>query len=513
MTRNQTMYGAFTATVDAHGDEPALEVGGERLTYRELDSLADSIAAHIVAAGGVDAPVIGLYANRSLAAYAGYLAIQRLGAAVVPLHPAWPKQRNDTVIERAGITVVVSEQPERGLTASIVDASRDRIAELREHPAGTSFRRPPAPGDTAYILFTSGSTGTPKGVPIKHGNVSAYLDHVVPRYGIEPGSRVSQTFDLTFDLSVFDLFATWAGGATLVVPGRADLLAPAKFVARAGITHWFSVPSVVSLAAQLGRLQPGCMPGLRWSLFCGEALTVEQAQAWQAAAPAATVENLYGPTELTLSVAQQRLATDPGQWYRPANGTVQIGTIHPGHETLLIGEHGTESDPGELCVRGPQRFDGYLDPASNVGRFYEFDGTTATACGELDSVPADLWYRTGDLVTVEQGGFTHLGRIDHQVKVHGYRVELGEIEAALREQDGVWDAVVLLITTPDGREQLAAAYTGDPARAGELETPMRGRLPVHMVPRTFTWLENLPLNMNGKTDRAAIAKLLASAAE
>lgn len=498
-----TMYGWFAATVAEHGTQPALRLGGEQLSYTELDSLADSIAARIVATGGTELPAVGLYANRSLAAYAGYLAIQRLGAAVVPLHPAWPKQRNDTVIERAGITVVVSEKPDVDLSASIVDAST-------VGPAGSPAHRPPAPEDVAYVLFTSGSTGTPKGVPVRHRNVAAYLDHVVPRYGLGPGCRVSQTFDLTFDLSVFDLFATWGAGATLVVPGRADLLSPAKFVTRERITHWFSVPSVVSVAAQLGRLKPGCMPELRWSLFCGEALTIEQARAWQAAAPASSVENLYGPTELTLSVAQHRLLGDPEAWQVPANGTVPIGVIHPGHETLVVGEHGRPAEIGELCVRGPQRFDGYLDCANNAGRFYAFDGERVTACDELATVPADLWYRTGDLVCTEQGSLVHLGRIDHQVKVHGYRVELGEIEAALREQDGVWDAVVLLVTTADGREALVAAYTGEPERAQRLAETLAGRLPKYMVPNGFHWLERLPLNMNGKTDRAAIAKTLAA---
>lgn len=124
---------------------------------------------------------------------------------------------------------------------------------------------------------------------------------------MEPGSRVSQTFDLTFDLSVFDMFTAWGGGATLVVPSREDLLAPVRFVAEKRLTHWFSVPSMVSYAQRLRSLRPGSMPTLRWSLFCGEPLTTHQATAWQRAAPGGVVENLYGPTELTISCAEYRL--------------------------------------------------------------------------------------------------------------------------------------------------------------------------------------------------------------
>ncbi|GAA3081925.1 hypothetical protein GCM10020000_79830 [Streptomyces olivoverticillatus] len=132
-------------------------------------------------------------------------------------------------------------------------------------------------------------------MPVSHRNVDAYLRHVIPRYRLGPGARVTQTFDLTFDLSVFDLFATWGSGATLVVPSRGELLSPARFVATRGITHWFSVPSVISVAQRLGRLAGNSMPRLRWSLFCGEQLTVEQAGAWQRAAPGSTVEKPLRP--------------------------------------------------------------------------------------------------------------------------------------------------------------------------------------------------------------------------
>lgn len=499
MTDVRTMYEWFAAGAAGHPDAVALEVGGTSYTFAELDHVAGGLAADILAAA--DAPrAVGLHANRSLTAYAGYLAIQRIGAAVVPLHPAWPRARTEAVIAAAGIPVVLTDAaPE--VSATVV--RHDPAAE----PSAAAEPRKADADDTAYVLFTSGSTGAPKGVPVTHRSVDAFLRHVIARYEMGPGCRVSQTFDLAFDLSVFDLFATWGSASTLVVPSRGELLAPARFVDRSGITHWFSVPSVISLSDRLGRLAPGAMPGLRWSLFCGEALTVDQAAAWQAAAPGSVLENLYGPTELTLSITQFRLPPDVTKWPKPANGTVPIGEVYPGHEAILVGPDGRAGDFGELCVRGPQRFAGYLDAANNTDRFIEFDGTVGVPCGERAEVAAELWYRTGDLVQRGADGFVHLGRIDHQVKVQGYRVELGEIEAALRTLAPVAEAVVVM-TRPAGRPQLEAVYTGTRAEAQELDAGVRAVLPPHMIPRAYTWVERLPLNLNGKVDRAEIAKTL-----
>jgi non-ribosomal peptide synthetase component F len=276
------------------------------------------------------------------------------------------------------------------------------------------------------------------------------------------------------------------------VPSRTDLLSPADFVLKRGITHWFSVPSVISVAERIGRLPENAMPSLRWSLFCGEQLTVKQAKAWRRAAPHSVIENLYGPTELTLSCTHFRLPADVTAW-PSGNGTVPIGDVHPGTEAEVF--------DGELCVRGVQRFDGYLDEADNEGRFVTTDGEPWTGPG---APAADLWYRTGDLVRYEDGALVHLGRDDHQVKVRGYRVELGEVESVLRDQDGVVDAIVVAVEEPAGATVLHAVYTGE-AGSDDLPGALRAMLPPHMVPRTVMHWRELPLNPNGKVDRGAIA--------
>ncbi|MFI9569257.1 amino acid adenylation domain-containing protein [Streptomyces rishiriensis] len=516
MNATWTMYDWFAASAAEHGDRrTALEVAGEHLTYAELDATARRLAAALLAAHGGLPSRVGLLAARSTAAYAGYLAAQRLGAAVVPLNPAFPPARNATIAREAGLDLVIAEEgaPGRaGLPVPAVVLSAERMRALRSGPVPELPACAAGPDDLAYILFTSGSTGRPKGVPIAHRNVSAYLSHVIARYELGPGARVSQTFDLTFDPSVYDMFGAWGGGATLVVPGKEDLLSPVRFVNRHAITHWNSVPSVASIARRLRALKPGAMPTLRWSLFCGEALMLSHARAWQAAAPGSVLENLYGPTEMTVTWTQFRLPADAGDRPRPANGTVPIGTPYPGQEHLVIGEDGRPALDGELCVRGSQRFPGYLDPAHDIGRFLSFDGERAVPYDGSQPLSAAHWYRTGDRVTTLDGALVHLGRLDHQLKIRGYRVELGEIESALLAQSGVTEAAAVALHGPDGDIELAAVYTGSARDAGALLEGLRERLPAYMVPAVLTALDALPLNANGKVDRTALTALLSAPA-
>lgn len=504
MSAPRTLYDWFAASVERYGDQIALEVGDELLTYRDLAERAGRVAAGLLrTAGGRPPRRVGLLASRTVSAYAGYLAAQRLGATVVPLNPAFPAARNATIARTAGLTLVLTDGhdlPECPVSSVPI---REQDGECGPLPASAA-----APDDLAYILFTSGSTGTPKGVPITHRNVGAYLAHTIARYEVGPGARMSQTFDLTFDVSVFDMFTAWGSGATLVVPDRNDVLTPVRFVSERAITHWCSVPSVISFARRMRALRPGSMPTLRFSLFAGEPLSVQQAEAWQRAAPGSVIENFYGPTELTITCSEFRLPADPGRWPRTANGTVPIGTVYPHLEYRVLDEHGHPAREGELCVRGSQRFPGYLDPADNAGRFLRLSGDTAVPHDGSGQVTADLWYRTGDRVVDDGGILVHLGRVDHQVKVSGYRIELGEIEAALRDQPGVGDAVVLATTGPRGDTELSAVCTGDALDRGELLNSLRSRLPAYMVPADLVLLDEIPLNGNGKTDRKALTVLL-----
>lgn len=510
MSSPRTLYEWFARSAAQFGDCTALEVDHEQVTYRELRNLAEQLAARLVAANEGAAPRrVGLLAGRSLAGYVGYLAILRTGAAVVPLNPDFPVARNAAVAAGAGVDVIVTDGSSGAsdLGLPLLMADPEELSEPSAEPLTAPC--PAAPDDVAYILFTSGSTGAPKGVPILHRNVGAYLSHAVRRYEVGPGSRLSQSFDLTFDGSVHDLFVAWGSGGTLVVPRRAQLLAPVTFVNAVRLTHWFSVPSVASFAARLDTLQPDSMPTLRWSLFGGEPLPLALAQAWQAAAPNGTLENVYGPTETTITCTAYELPRTPEDCPRPANGTVPIGTCHPSVEFRVLDENGEPGTEGELCLRGPQRFPGYLDASNDHGRFGSFD-RDGVAHRHTAGVPLtdQHWYRTGDRVALQDGQLVHLGRLDHQVSIRGYRIELGEIEAQLREQTGVHDAIVLAVEGSDGEKELEAAISGNIEGTEPVHAALRDCLPSYMRPRRITVFDTLPLNPNGKIDHHALAASL-----
>ncbi|WP_320068830.1 amino acid adenylation domain-containing protein [Micromonospora sp. RTGN7] len=503
----ETLYELFASTAARTPDAVAVETDDGPLTYAELHRCALGLAELIVSRHGGVPTRVALLAAHSVAAFAGYLAAQRLGAAVTPLNPAYPVVRNRMVCDLARPDVlIVDDSGEVQLGTGLAGAAPTVLpltdGQVREAAAGGDSLAPhrAAADDTAYILFTSGSTGRPKGVPITHRSAIAYVRHNVTRFAVGPEARVSHTFDLTFDPSVFDLFVTWAGGATLVVPRKAELLSPVEYLRDRRITHWFSVPSVVSVGDELGTLPSGQVTDLRYSIFIGEPLTYRQAERWQEITPGAVIANVYGPTELTVACTEFRLDLDPLRWPMTSNDTVPIGPIYDFLDYLLVDEHGRAAEEGELCVRGVQRFDGYLDSSDDFGRFlsYSPDGAEPYQGGGLSP---EHYYRTGDRVRVEDGNLVHLGRLDNQVKVRGYRIELGEVEAALRRHDDVTQAVVIPVNRT-GETELVGFYTG--VEVPGLRRWLRKQVPVHMVPRTLTRLPAMPLNANGKIDRGAL---------
>jgi non-ribosomal peptide synthetase component F len=345
--------------------------------------------------------------------------------------------------------------------------------------------------DTAYILFTSGSTGRPKGVRLTHANLAAYFRTFDSRYEFAPDDVFSQTLGLNFDCSLVDMFGAWAAGSTVqVVPALAFGDLPG-FAAEHGLTVWFSTPSAIALVRRMGGLRPGALPGLRLSYFAGEALLCADAERWQHAT-GGVVENLYGPAELTITVTSHRYS--PRSRELAVNGVVPIGRLHGDHDGLLLGPDGEPAaDEGELCITGPQMSPGYLNPEQDHGTFVQREGRT--------------WYHTGDRVRrLANGELAYLGRSDSQVQVHGLRVELAEVDQAVRDLPGVTDAVTVPVHV-DATTELAVFYTGTKVAPMALARRLREVLPAAMVPRQLRHLEEFPLNVNRKVDRGLLAKL------
>jgi non-ribosomal peptide synthetase component F len=319
--KTRTLYEWFADSVRNHPDNIAIEVGADSLSYAELADAVCRCSQAMYELRGERPTRVGLLSSRSMAGYLGYLAALRLGATVVPLNPANPAVRNLAITEEAGVDLTLIDDssgeflPEYRRLAGVplLDLTGQRWRTLLEpgRPdvvVDVLHRRPQ---DFAYLIFTSGTTGRPKGVPSTHANVDSFLTEVIKRYRFTPESRVSQTFEMCFDGSILAMFGAWGSGATLCVARRHDILAPVRFINTKRLTHWLSVPSLISFAQRLRALRPASMPTLVLSSFGGEPLTTDQVNAWLAAAPNTVVINCYGPTETTVIVTAYQVPTDP----------------------------------------------------------------------------------------------------------------------------------------------------------------------------------------------------------
>ncbi len=475
----------------------AIRVDSESLTYEAVHELALQRAGELVARAPQGPHPVAVLADKSPTAYVGILAALYAGAAVVPLNPRFPARLTRHMLTTAGVGTVVADPVGR---AALAETELD-LPVLGESAAGKALDAPVAvrPSDIAYILFTSGSTGRPKGVPLTHGATARYFELLDQRYDFGPGDVFSQNVGLNFDCAVFELFCAWGDGAAVhVVPAGAHRDLPA-FLAERRMTVWFSVPSNISFIRRMGHLTPGALPTLRWSFFAGEALLCEDAAAWQAAAPGSRVENLYGPTELTVTITGHRWAPGVSE-SRAVNGVVPIGPVHPGHEHLLLdGERESETE-GELCISGPQMTAGYLDPEDDEGRFLERHGRR--------------WYRTGDRVRrLADGELLYLGRLDAQVQIQGHRVELAEVDHAVRQCAGVQNAAAVTRPAPGGGLELVIYYTGDRVPPATLRRQLSAHLPEGMMPKVFRHVTEFPLNANRKIDRKRLAREAAGTTE
>ncbi|HEU5356437.1 MAG TPA: AMP-binding protein [Actinocrinis sp.] len=507
-----TLLGWFDRSVRRAPYATALELRDEAYSYRQLDQYARWLAERMLIARGSRPRRVGLLASRSLLSIVGYLAALRLGASVVPLNPAHPELRNKALCALAHVDVVLADDTavlhwERGrdearfTLLALADAAvrgRPSIAELpMAVPESEAHQATAAPDDFACILYASSSTGRPKGVPIRHRQISPQVANFIERFEVEPESRVSHTFDLSNDASVYELFVTWGAGATLVVPQRSELLVPADHLITGGISHLFASPALISAGTSLDKLPLGMVKGLRYTVFFGERLTYRQAELWRAVAPGTVIEEVYGPTELMAACAAYQLPAERDQWPETPNGMVPIGRFDDGVEHVILGDDGTEAAEGELCVRGPRQFDGYLNPADDLRRFTRFGGQT--------------YFRTGDRVRRVGGELVHLGRIDDQLRLRGQRVEPGEIEALLRRHALVTEAAVIGVRGRGAELELVACYTGSPFDHAAMKTWLRKRIPSFMVPRRFVQLEALPTGADGEIDRVALLRGLTHA--
>ena len=477
-------------------DHPAV-VADRSVTYAELDDLASRVAAALANVGVGPGDRVAVSAPKSVGVVASIYGVMRAGAAYVPIDPASPVSRAAHIANDCAVAAVIAD-PERSgrlhpeLRGDVPGLDVERLDALP--PAG---QLPGAPGadDLAYILYTSGSTGRPKGVMLSHGNALAFVEWAAGDLALAGEDRLSSHAPFHFDLSVFDLYACASASGTLhPLDDRAAGFGAsmAAFVAEHQLTVWYSVPSALVQLVTQGGVEPAMLSSLRHVVFAGEVFPTPYLRRLRELVPGAELHNWYGPTETNVctahTVREVDLATDD---------TVPIGRPCSGATCRVVDLEGAPAEAGELLVGGPTVATGYwADPHTTERAF-------------LTDPDGGRWYRTGDLVRTEAGGeYRFHGRRDHQVKVRGYRVELGEVESAMHADDRVGEACVVAVADERRGHDLvafvvpAAGVTLEPVDAKRI---VAARLPRYMVPaRVHVQTEPLPTTSTGKIDRTAL---------
>ena len=441
------------------------------------------------------------------------LGILKAGAAYVPLDPHAPPRRLAGIVADCGLRALVTTAERRRAFAPDAVATTVLVPGEPAGPDAVPWRAldaypPTAPAtpsleqDLAYILYTSGSTGQPKGVMLTHRNALTFVDWGAATFGITAADHLSNHAPLHFDLSVFDVYAALGAGATVSLIGEDLALFPqrlAGFLAQAGITVWYSVPSALVYLLTHGDLGSRDLSRLRLVLFAGEVFPMKYLRQLAEVLPHVALYNLYGPTETNVctyhQVDRRRLGTQE---------RLPIGRACANTEVFAVDDAGRpvgRGETGELWVRGPSLTPGYWgDPAK-----------TARALVPNAFAPhlGERLYRTGDLVTLDaHDEYLFLGRRDTQVKSRGYRIELGEIEAALYAHPAVVEAVVLAVPDDEIGSRLRAVVAVRPEgapTASALQAHCAGRVPRYMVPEAIVFQASLPKTSTGKIDRTRLA--------
>ncbi|CAL9664630.1 amino acid adenylation domain-containing protein [Streptomyces sp. enrichment culture] len=479
-----TLIGPIEAQAARTPDATALVSGDTVLTYGQLNTRANRLARHLRSLGAGPGAVVAVSVPRSAELVVTLLAVLKAGAAYLPLDPDYPAPRLTYMLQDAAPVCAVTDRagrlPDGTGTELVVLEGLDVSAQPWTNPP-----RALTPAHPAYVIYTSGSTGRPKGVVVPHRAVDNRLRWMQHAYGLTAGDRVLQKTPSSFDVSVWEFFWPLREGAALVVAepgGHKDPVYLARTIREQAVTTCHFVPSMlqVFLAAPEAA---GCGAVLRRVFCSGEALARETARAFAHTLPDVELHNLYGPTEAAVDVTYH--ACDPAQ-----AGPVPIG--RPVWNTRLYVLDAALQPcppgvPGELYLAGVQLADGYLGrPELTASRF---------VCDPFGPAGARM-YRTGDLARWSpRGEVEYLGRTDHQVKLRGQRVELGEVEAALAARPGVDGACAVV------REDRLVGYVTGDADPADVRAALARRLPEHLVPAAVVVLAEFPLSPSGKLDR------------
>lgn len=499
-----------TRAASRFAERPALIGFDVELTWSEVEAQTASLAASLVAAGVQPGDRVAIAMAKTHRSFLSVHAILRAGGVVVPIDPLAPSDVAVGVVDDADVVAAVGDRrtfdrfglrgrpwPSGAIVADATDAVAGETSWDRAvaHPRGPLPT--PDPDAPAYIIYTSGSTGRPKGIVHTNRSALAYAERAVPEYGLGPDDRVAGMNPLHFDMSTLELYAAPLAGAAVVVMGELHMKLPASFVTRCAehrVTLWYGVPFFLNQLVERGGLDRVDLTSLRTLLHAGEPYAPGALGNLVRLLPPVHLVNVYGPAEVnacthfhfdTVEELGDRTAVPIGQTWEGADATVRDAN----------GELVDPGDPGELWISAVTRMQGYWGRDDLTG-----DRTEARPDGTD-------WYRTGDLVVEDAGELVYLGRIDHQVKVRGMRIELEGVESVLSDAPGVAHAVAGAIGEGDDLSHLAAVIIAEAGVTPDIEAITEWcikRLPPVAVPTSITITDRFPATASGKIDRRTV---------
>jgi amino acid adenylation domain-containing protein/thioester reductase-like protein len=493
-SQNASIHQLFESQVEQTPDNVAVVFKGEQLTYRELNHRANRIAHYLKDQGVEPEVLVGICVERSLEMIVGILGILKAGGAYLPLDSEYPQERLAFMLEEAQMPILLTQKqlvsafPKHGAKVVYLDGDSEEFSRESEENTVSGVTT----DNLAYVIYTSGSTGKPKGVLVTHKGLCNLAKAQLKLFNVQPSSRVLQFASSNFDASVWEILMALSVGATLCLGTRDSLLpGPAliKQLREQAITIVTLPPSVLAI------LPPDVLPALQTIIVAGEACSPDLVARW---APGRRFFNAYGPTEATVCAT---VAECTNNREKPTIGypipNVQVYLLDNQLKQVPVGV------PGELCIGGIGLARGYLNrPELTDERFIP---------NPFSNKLEERLYKTGDLACyLLDGNIEFLGRIDNQVKVRGFRIEPGEIEAVLWQHSGVREAVVMVPENASGNKRLVAYVVSslEPAPStSELRRFLKEKLPDYMVPSVFMMLDTLPLTPNGKVDRCALLLL------